>query len=47
MSSKGVEAVEENRTHLEALAESSLPCDWIAKAILEAVDSTKHGGTTE
>lgn len=45
MSSESVEAVEENRTHLETLAESDLPAAWIAEALLEATD--KGGSSHE
>jgi hypothetical protein len=38
MSSETIEAIEENRTHLEALAESELSAAWIAEALLEATD---------
>jgi hypothetical protein len=38
MSSETVEVVEENRTHLESLAESNLSASWIAEALLEATD---------
>lgn len=36
MSSETVEAIEQNRTHLETLAESDLPAAWIAETLLEA-----------
>lgn len=38
MSSETFEAVEENRTHLERLAESNLSASWIAEALLEVTD---------
>jgi hypothetical protein len=44
MSSETVEAVEENRTHLETLAESDLACAWIAEALLEATDDDGRSG---
>jgi len=37
-----IEIVEENRTHLEALAESDLPAAWIASAILDKIPSVEQ-----
>lgn len=35
---KRIEIVEENRTHLETLAQSDFPAKWIAEAILNGVE---------
>lgn len=36
--STGLQRVRENREDLEDLADSDLPCAWIADALLDAVD---------
>lgn len=41
MSSETFEVVEENRSHLESLAESGLKAAWIAEALLEATDNER------
>jgi hypothetical protein len=41
MSSETIESVEENRSHLERLAESDLPASWVAEALLEATDNER------
>jgi len=41
MSSMSIEAIEENRPHLERLAESDLPASWVAEALLEATDNER------
>ena len=35
-----IDAVDDHRTELKDLAESNLPCDWIAKALLEEASET-------
>jgi len=36
--SQGLEAVRERREELKDLAESDLPANWVAEALLEAAD---------
>lgn len=41
--SETIEVIEENRTHLQALAETDLPAAWIAATILEEADNGVFG----
>lgn len=38
MTPEAAEAVERDREHLETLADSDLPCDWVAAALLESAE---------
>lgn len=42
--STGLQRVRENRADLEDLADSDLPCAWVADALLDAVDADDGNG---
>lgn len=42
--SDGLEAVRENREEFETVAESDLPANWVAQALLDAADDAETNG---
>lgn len=45
MKPEAAEAVEQEREHLETLAESNLPAAWIGQALLDSADAAEGGAT--
>lgn len=45
--STGLDAAQDHRDDLEALADSDLPAAWVAQAILDTLDETDEHTTGE
>lgn len=41
MTPEAAEAVERDREHLRTLADSDLPCSWVAQELLESADAAE------